>query len=95
MEGRAAARPDRSLVLVPLKCLFAGVCERLAKRELRRVVDTLSRCEFSLYDKERAVPRGYALTLALASDYGRPRCRQRRSGPHEIEALDAAIRRWA
>ena len=32
MEGRAIARPDRSLDLGRLKCLFAGVCERSRKR---------------------------------------------------------------
>ena len=32
MEGRAIARPDRSLDLVPLRCPFAGTCERSGKR---------------------------------------------------------------
>ena len=56
MEGRARARPNRSLDLVPLKCLFAGVCERWRKRELRRYVDCVVKLRFALCHKASSGP---------------------------------------
>ena len=56
MEGRARARPDRSLDLVPLKCLFAGLCERSGKRELRRCVDCVVKLRFALCHKASSGP---------------------------------------
>lgn len=59
MEGRAAARPDRSLDLVRLKCLFAGLCERSWKRELRRYVNCVVKLRFALCRKAASGSLGW------------------------------------
>ena len=56
MEGRAIARPDRSLDLVRLKCLFARPCERYGKRELQRVVIRVVKLRFALWHKASSGP---------------------------------------
>jgi len=42
--------------LVPLKCLFAGVCERCGKLELRRCVGWVVKLRFALYHKAASGP---------------------------------------
>ena len=56
MEGRAIARPDRSLDLGWLTCTFAGVCERSRKRELRRCLDSVVKLRFALCHKGSSGP---------------------------------------
>ena len=56
MEGRARARPNRSLVLVGMTCLFAAICERCGKPELRRYVDCVVKQRFALYHKASSGP---------------------------------------
>ena len=57
MEGRAIARPNRSADLGLLTCLFAGVCERSRKLELRRCSDSVVKLRFALCRKAPSGPR--------------------------------------
>ena len=57
MEGRAIARPNRSLDLGSLTCPFSGVCERSRKRELRRCLDSVFKLRFALCHKASSGPR--------------------------------------
>ena len=58
MEGRARARPNRSLDLVGMTCVFAGICERSRKRELRRYVDCVVKLRIALCHKAIERSRG-------------------------------------
>ena len=57
MEGRAIARPNRSLDLGSLTCPFAGVCERSRKLRLRRCPDSVVKLRFALCHKASSGPR--------------------------------------
>ena len=56
MEGRAIARPNRSLDLVGLTCPFAGTCERSRKLELRRCPNSVVKLHFALWHKASSGP---------------------------------------
>lgn len=57
MEGRAIARPNRSLDLGYLTCRFVGICERSRKLMLRRCAGSVVKLRIALRYKASSGPR--------------------------------------
>ena len=57
MEGRAIARPNRSLDLGCLTCWFVGACERSRKLKLRTCSECVIKLRFALCYKASSGPR--------------------------------------